>query len=163
MARIRGTDTQPELVLRKELHRAGLRYRLHARQLPGRPDLVLPRHRAVVFVHGCFWHRHGGCAIATTPKSNTAFWQEKFSRNVARDRSVTERLQAEGWRVFVAWECELASRTKARRTAERLAASIRGEDDRAGQAASEAGSLFEPPIPDDAGVATRTRVPPRRT
>ena len=78
MSRIRGKDSQPELALRRVLHRLGLRYRLHAKELPGKPDLVFPRHKAVVFVHGCFWHRHKGCNIATTPKSNTPFWVEKF-------------------------------------------------------------------------------------
>lgn len=125
MSRIRGKDTQPELALRKVLHALGLRYRLHGRGLPGRPDLVFPRFKAVVFVHGCFWHRHPGCKIATTPKSNTPFWLDKFRRTVARDLRTTEALHALGWRVFVAWECELASSSKARATGERIAALIR--------------------------------------
>ncbi|MCE5981769.1 very short patch repair endonuclease [Pseudomonas sp. LF19] len=125
MSRIRGKDTQPELALRKVLHRLGLRYRLHVAELPGKPDLVFPRYRTVVFVHGCFWHRHAGCNVATTPKSNTPFWLEKFDKNVARDTRVTEQLEALGWRVFVAWECELASMTRARATGERLNALIR--------------------------------------
>lgn len=112
MSRIRGKDTAPELALRKALHALGLRYRLHA-NLPGKPDIVLPRHSAVVFVHGCFWHRHRGCRIATTPKSNTAFWREKFDRNVARDKRVRRQLRAAGWRVFVAWECQLSGKGKA--------------------------------------------------
>lgn len=157
MARIRGTDTQPELALRKELHRTGLRYRLHARNLPGKPDLVLPRHRAVVFVHGCFWHRHVGCAIAKTPKSNTAFWQEKFTRNVTRDRLVAQKLRADGWRVFVVWECELASGTKARHAAERLATSIR---DHAQQAPPASGSLLEPPVVNDRATVARKKGKP---
>src|SRR5687767_4934683 len=85
MARIRSTNTSPELALRRALHQLGLRFRLHTAGLPGKPDLAFPRHKAVVLVHGCFWHRHHGCKIATTPKSNTAYWQEKFDRNVARD------------------------------------------------------------------------------
>jgi DNA mismatch endonuclease (patch repair protein) len=107
------------------LHSLGLRYRLNGADLPGKPDLVLPRHKAVVFVHGCFWHRHSNCNIATTPKSNTAFWVEKFEKNVARDNRVTELLNATGWRVFVAWECELGSARKAQATGERIAELIR--------------------------------------
>lgn len=107
MSRIRSRDTKPELVLRRGLHRLGLRYRLDARDLPGRPDLVFPRHRAAVFVHGCFWHRHPGCSIATTPKSNTEFWMEKFARNMSRDDRAAQSLRALGWRVFTVWECDL--------------------------------------------------------
>jgi DNA mismatch endonuclease (patch repair protein) len=124
MSRIRGRDTKPELVLRKLLHAQGLRYRLHRADLPGKPDLVFVRHKAVVFVHGCFWHRHHGCSIATTPKSNIDFWVEKFDRNVARDRRNILALQALGWRVYVVWECELASVMKAKAAADRLALSI---------------------------------------
>lgn len=129
MSRIRGKDTQPELALRKVLHRLGLRYRLHSTALPGKPDIVLPRYKAVIFVHGCFWHRHAGCNIATTPKSNTLFWVGKFEKNVARDARVTAELEALGWRVLVAWECELASITKAKATGERLHALIRRPPD----------------------------------
>lgn len=121
MARIKGKDTRPEVALRKVLHGLGLRYRLSGAGLPGRPDLVFPRYKAVIFVNGCFWHRHAGCSIATTPKSNTAFWLEKFEKNVARDAQVAEVLKELGWRVFVAWECELGSAKKAQATGERLA------------------------------------------
>jgi DNA mismatch endonuclease (patch repair protein) len=124
MSRIRGKDTAPELALRKALHALGLRYKLHAK-LPGKPDIVLPRHSVVVFVHGCFWHRHRGCRIATTPKSNTAFWREKFDRNVARDKRVRRQLRAAGWRVFVAWECQLSGEGKAIKRASVLASRIR--------------------------------------
>lgn len=127
MSRIRSKDTQPELVLRKVLHGLGLRYRLHGRGLPGKPDLVFPRYRVVVFIHGCFWHRHAGCKIATTPKSNTSFWVEKFEKNVARDARVVAELESLGWRVFVVWECEVNSTTKALLTGERLARLIREE------------------------------------
>lgn len=120
MSRIRGKDTRPELLLRKALHRLGLRYRLHGTGLPGKPDLVFPRYKAVVFVHGCFWHHHTGCKIATTPKSNTPFWLEKFEKNVARDIRVAAELEALGWRVFVVWECELTSTTRTHATSERL-------------------------------------------
>ena len=107
MSGIRGRDTKPEKQVRSLLHRAGLRFRLHAK-LPGKPDLVFPKHRAVVFVHGCFWHRHAGCRYATTPSSNVEFWQTKFDANVARDRRVTRQLRKEGWRVFVVWSCRIA-------------------------------------------------------
>lgn len=126
MSRIRGRDTKPEMVLRKLLHGRGLRYRLHGAALPGKPDLVLARHNVVVFVQGCFWHRHRGCSIATTPKSNTEFWLRKFERNVARDLWSTRSLEDLGWRVYVVWECELASAIKAQATADRLALSIKG-------------------------------------
>ena len=86
MSRIRGRDTAPELLVRSALHRAGYRFRLHREDLPGRPDIVLPKYRTVVFVHGCFWHRHKGCRFAYTPKSRVAFWNDKFRRNVERDR-----------------------------------------------------------------------------
>ncbi|MBU6958006.1 DNA mismatch endonuclease Vsr [Pseudomonas sp. CVAP len=125
MARIKGSNTRPEIALRKVLHSLGFRYRLDGAGLPGKPDLVFPRYKAVVFVHGCFWHRHVNCNIATTPKSNTAFWVEKFEKNVARDNRVIGLLKTAGWRVFVAWECQLGSAKKARSTGERLAESIR--------------------------------------
>ncbi|EPF1846521.1 TPA: very short patch repair endonuclease [Pseudomonas aeruginosa] len=130
MSRIRGKDTQPELALRKVLHRLGLRYRLHGAGLPGKPDLVFPRYKTVVFVHGCFWHRHSGCKIATTPKSNTQFWQEKFEKNMARDAQKAIELQASGWTVLVVWECELASAKKAQATGERINETIRQLDQR---------------------------------
>lgn len=110
MSRIRSRDTVPELALRRALHAKGFRFRLGTRSLPGRPDIVLRKHQAVVFVHGCFWHRHQGCSIATTPKTRTDFWAEKFRKNVQRDVDVAEKLRAQGWRVLVAWECELAPR-----------------------------------------------------
>ncbi len=125
MSRIRGKDTQPELALRKALHRLGLRYRLHGAGLPGKPDLVFPRYRTVVFVHGCFWHRHAGCKIASTPKSNMSFWLEKFEKNIARDARVTAQLEATGWKVLVVWECELASKEKSQAAGKRLQALIR--------------------------------------
>jgi DNA mismatch endonuclease, patch repair protein len=107
MSRIRGKDTKPEKVLRSLLHQAGLRFRKHVAELPGKPDIVLPRHKAVVLVHGCYWHRHADCRFTTTPASNSAFWLEKFAGTVERDRKAQEALNALGWRVFVIWECEL--------------------------------------------------------
>lgn len=120
MARIRSKDTSPELALRRALHARGFRFRLDDRKLPGRPDIVLARHRAVIFVHGCFWHRHQGCKVASTPKSNTDFWLEKFRRNVERDERSIRELKALGWRVFVVWECDLGSKRKAVEAAEAL-------------------------------------------
>ncbi|UGB37235.1 very short patch repair endonuclease [Frateuria soli] len=106
MSGIRGKNTRPELAVRSFLHRAGLRFRLHAK-LPGKPDLVFPKYRTVVFVHGCFWHRHEDCPYATTPASNPVFWQEKFNSNVRRDKKVRQQLEALGWRVLVIWGCQL--------------------------------------------------------
>lgn len=109
MSRIRGKDTGPELRLRSMLHREGFRFRLHARKLPGRPDLVLPKYRTAIFVHGCFWHRHPGCRNATDPANRATFWQEKFRSNVARDARNRAALEAAGWAVEVVWECELGT------------------------------------------------------
>lgn len=111
MAGIRGKNTKPELRLRRSLHAMGFRYRLHARGLPGRPDLVLPKYRAVIFVHGCFWHRHEGCRFASTPSTRPEFWTAKFAANVARDDAVRSRLLQCGWRVATVWECALRSDT----------------------------------------------------
>lgn len=113
MSGIRGKDTKPELIVRSYLHRKGLRFRIHAK-LPGKPDLVFPRYRTVVFVHGCFWHRHEGCRYATTPASNSEFWQEKFATNVRRDAKVRLQLEELGWRVLVAWACQSEEASLAR-------------------------------------------------
>lgn len=106
MARICGRDIAPELAVRRIAHRIGLRFRLHRTDLPGRPDLVFPKHRLVVFVHGCFWNRHEGCQYASTPKSRVAFWMEKFEANVARDARQEAALRALGWQVLTIWQCE---------------------------------------------------------
>ncbi|KQT83117.1 endonuclease [Aurantimonas sp. Leaf443] len=106
MAKVRGKNTKPELVVRRALHALGLRFRLHRRDLPGRPDIVLPRHRLAIFVHGCFWHRHEGCRMASTPKTRRDFWEAKFEANVQRDRRNLETLQELGWRPEIVWECE---------------------------------------------------------
>ncbi len=108
MSRIRGKNTKPELAVRRAAHALGFRFRLHRRDLPGCPDLVFPRLGKVVFVHGCYWHRHPRCRYAYSPKSNVKFWQEKFSANVARDRLAIRELKKHGWRVLVIWECETA-------------------------------------------------------
>lgn len=107
MAGIRSRDTRPEMMVRKHLHARGFRYRLHVRTLPGSPDLVLPRYHVVIFVHGCFWHRHLGCRYATTPASNVERWRLKFDSNTERDSRQESMLRTAGWRVIVVWECEL--------------------------------------------------------
>jgi DNA mismatch endonuclease, patch repair protein len=106
MARVRGKDTRPELKVRRVLHSLGYRFRLHRKDLPGRPDIVLPRYRTAVFVHGCFWHRHEGCRRTTSPQTRTTFWQSKFNATVERDERQRADLQAAGWNVVVVWECE---------------------------------------------------------
>ena len=107
MSRIRSIDTKPEILLRSLLHRLGFRFRIHRRDLPGRPDIVLPKFRTVILVHGCFWHQHPGCIEATYPKTNTKYWKAKLDGNVERDRRNQCALQKEGWRVLRFWECQL--------------------------------------------------------
>ncbi len=109
MSRIRGRDTKPEMLIRRGLHARGLRFRLHDRKLAGTPDLVFSRRRAVIFVHGCFWHGHD-CSLGVRPRSNAGFWNEKIDRNRERDAAATSRLQREGWRVATVWECALRGR-----------------------------------------------------
>ena len=107
MSRIRGKNTRPEMVVRSALHRLGYRFRLHRKDLPGQPDIVLPKHGIVIFVNGCFWHRHKGCSRTTTPKSNTAFWEKKFSDTISRDKKQQRLLKKAGWRVLIFWECQV--------------------------------------------------------
>lgn len=125
MAGIKGKDTKPELVLRRALHARGFRYRLHSKTVPGRPDLVFPKHHAIVFVHGCFWHRHEGCRYTTTPSTRPEFWQAKFDANVTRDRSVHDQLLDAGWRVATVWECALRRSEETALAANLLAAWLR--------------------------------------
>jgi len=106
MARVRSRDTEPELLVRRFAHALGFRFRLHRRNLPGTPDLVFPRLRKIILVHGCFWHRHDGCDRTTTPKTRTSFWLSKFDANVARDKRTTRELRRLGWKVLIVWECE---------------------------------------------------------
>ena len=106
MSRVKGRDTKPEMIIRRGLHAKGLRFRLHRRDLPGRPDLVLPRHRVIILVHGCFWHGHG-CHLCKTPRTRTGFWKSKIAKTVERDQRTTEILVREGWRVLIVWECAL--------------------------------------------------------
>ncbi|WP_132737891.1 very short patch repair endonuclease [Sphingomonas sp. PP-F2F-A104-K0414] len=129
MAAIRGSHTKPELTIRKALHAAGLRYRLHAKDLPGKPDLVFPRHRAAVFVNGCFWHQHD-CHLFRWPTTRDEFWRTKIGRNVENDARATAALRQLGWRVAIVWECALKGRTRLdeRGAMQELAAWIRSDD-----------------------------------
>lgn len=114
MAGITGKNTEPERIVRSHLHKKGFRFRLHARDLPGKPDLVLPKWNCVVFVHGCFWHRHVNCRYTTVPRTRRAWWLGKFESNTRRDRRNIRRLRRLGWRVFVIWECETSDTGLAR-------------------------------------------------
>ncbi len=106
MSHIRGKDTGPEWVVRRMVHAMGFRYRLHVKDLPGKPDLVLPRHRKIIFVHGCFWHAHGCRMVKRPPATHKRFWKDKFAKNVSRDRLTLHHLWKAGWQVLVVWECE---------------------------------------------------------
>lgn len=120
MAAVKGKDTTPELAVRRMVHAMGYRYRLHAKELPGKPDIVFRPRKKAIFVHGCFWHRHGAarCGKAVTPKTRRAYWQAKLDRNVARDAAAIRALRRAGWSVLVIWECELR---RPERVARRLA------------------------------------------
>ena len=107
MSRVRTKGTAPELALRSALHFAGIRFRLHRKDLPGKPDIVLPKYKSVIFVHGCFWHHHEGCIKSKMPKTNVEFWQDKITANVKRDKSNQADLEKMGWRVLVVWECDI--------------------------------------------------------
>ena len=122
MSCVTSKNTKPELVVRSYLHRMGFRFRIHGRKLPGNPDIMLPKYRTVVFVHGCFWHRHQGCPRATMPASRVGFWRDKFNKNIARDKKNQALLGETGWRVIVVWECEISTLVK---RGERLACLVR--------------------------------------
>lgn len=107
MSKIKGENTLPEKTLRYALHRAGFRFRINVKNLPGKPDIVLKKYKLVIFVHGCFWHHHEGCSNANFPKSNKEFWYDKITKTMERDKHKMEQLQASGWKVFVAWECDI--------------------------------------------------------
>jgi DNA mismatch endonuclease (patch repair protein) len=110
MSGIQGKNTKPELLVRKYLHSRGLRFRLHAKELPGKPDLVFPKYKAVILVHGCFWHQHTRCKFAVLPSSNVEFWKKKLDENRERDQRNKRMLKALGWRVLTVWECQLDDR-----------------------------------------------------
>ncbi|MBN34073.1 MAG: very short patch repair endonuclease [Rhodospirillaceae bacterium] len=128
MSGIRGKNTRPELALRRALHARGFRFRLHSGKVHGRPDLFLPKHRAVVFVHGCFWHRHEGCRYATVPATRSEFWRAKFDANTARDSAVRTRLLEDGWRVATVWECALRKPEQVEASTESLSIWLRTEE-----------------------------------
>lgn len=107
MSAVKGKDTKPELLVRKLLHALGYRFRIQRKDLPGRPDIVLPRYKTAIFVNGCFWHRHEGCKYASTPSTNSEFWEKKFTANVERDARNYAALKALGWKVLIIWECEV--------------------------------------------------------
>ena len=109
MSGIRNKNTKPEILVRRELHRRGFRFRLHGKKLPGSPDIVLPKWKTVIFVHGCYWHRHSGCQLAYPVKSNKEFWNSKFEANVRRDANAYAALDGAGWRMIVVWECSTRS------------------------------------------------------
>jgi DNA mismatch endonuclease, patch repair protein len=108
MGKIKGRNTKPEIAVRKLVHSMGYRYRLHRKDLPGTPDLVFPARNKIVFVHGCFWHRHPGCRFAYSPKSNIDFWNKKFAANIERDKRVKHQLESLGWKTLAVWECEVS-------------------------------------------------------
>jgi DNA mismatch endonuclease (patch repair protein) len=125
MSRISGGDTKPEITVRKILHAMGYRFRLHVRRLPGNPDIVLSRHRKVIFVHGCFWHGHRGCPRSKRPSTNVDFWNAKIDANIRRDEKVSQELERRGWKVLIVWECEVKLRDPLMR---RLAAFMAEEE-----------------------------------
>jgi len=125
MSRIRSSNTKPEMLVRSLLHRIGFRFRVHCRNLPGRPDIVLPRYRTVIFVHGCFWHQHAGCTEASRPASNTGYWNSKLKANVRRDGRHRRLLRQKGWRVLHFWECEVEKNPA--REVMRIARVLRGD------------------------------------
>jgi len=107
MSAIKSKNTKPEIAVRKLLHSMGYRFRLHRKDLPGSPDIVLPKYKTVIFVHGCFWHRHENCKYASTPKTRKEFWENKFKLNLRRDSEVQEKIKSIGWQSVVIWECEI--------------------------------------------------------
>lgn len=168
MGSVRQRDTGPEMLLRRALHREGLRFRVNDPRLPGRPDLVFPKFRAVVFVHGCYWHRHG-CRYSTMPATRTAFWLSKFEANRARDARVLSELGEAGWRTLVVWECALkpARGDTVRRTSDTVKAWLEGEG-RAAEIGPDGLSAAEPDRPHNAapapgGRGTRARAEQRST
>ena len=107
MSAVKSKNTKPEILVRKVLHAKGYRFRLHVKELPGKPDIVFPKYKTVIFVNGCFWHRHEGCKYASTPTTNIDFWNAKFAENVARDKKKCQEIQEKGWQVIVIWTCEI--------------------------------------------------------
>ena len=123
MSRVKGKDTKPEEIVRKYLFSQGFRYRKNDKRLPGKPDIVLPKYKTVIFVNGCFWHKHEGCKYFVWPKSNSEFWKEKIESNIVRDKKQYEELKNAGWHVIIVWECELKKKQRMD-TLERLVTEI---------------------------------------
>ena len=128
MSHIRSKNTKPEVSLSKALFAKGFRYRINDKRLAGKPDVVLPMYKTVIFVHGCFWHGHQGCRLSNMPKSNIEYWKEKIQRNIQRDNAEQAALNAEGWRVIIVWECEIKTKKKLADTANRLEMIIRQQN-----------------------------------
>jgi DNA mismatch endonuclease (patch repair protein) len=124
MSRIRGKDTKPEIIVRSMLHRMGYRFRLHRKDLPGKPDIVLPKYNTVIFVHGCFWHRHKRCKYAYNPKSRVTFWENKFAETVKRDKQHLKQLKENGWEVFIVWECKTKDMDKLKKIINKISQEI---------------------------------------
>lgn len=120
MRAVKSGNTKPELVVRRLVHARGFRFRLHRKDLPGKPDLTLPRHRKIIFVHGCFWHGHRGCKHSDRPASNTDYWNQKLDRNIARDKKNRRELKKQGWEVLIVWECETRRLTHLARKLDRF-------------------------------------------
>lgn len=120
MSRIRSKDTKPEIIVRSLLHRMGYRFRLYRKDLPGKPDIVLPKYRTIIFVHGCFWHRHKGCKRCTTPSTNRNYWLPKLEKNIVKDKEHRKKLKQMGWRSIVVWECEINNIGKLSQKLEKL-------------------------------------------
>jgi len=112
MSRIRSKDTKPEMIVRRYLHQHGFRYRLHVKDLPGKPDLVLPKYKTVIFINGCFWHGHEDCKFFILPKTRSEWWATKINKNISNDARALSKLSEDGWKIIVVWECELKKLTK---------------------------------------------------
>jgi DNA mismatch endonuclease, patch repair protein len=125
MSRIKGKDTKPELAVRSFLHRMGYRFRIHRKDLPGKPDIVLPKYKTIIFIHGCFWHRHKGCKYAYTPKSRVKFWKDKFAGTVNRDKQHLKQLKEYGWKVFIIWECETKDMVRLKKIINKISQEIK--------------------------------------
>jgi DNA mismatch endonuclease (patch repair protein) len=126
MSRIKGKDTKPEILVRKFLFSKGFRYRIHVKDLPGKPDIVLPKYKTVIFIHGCFWHGHDGCRYFVMPKSNLEYWNNKISKNLFNDKKHNQSIIEQGWKIITIWECDL-KKDKIENSLNNLLDQLRGE------------------------------------